>query len=209
MGRLIHQLRCLRRRGKRLAYLTSPGKVFSVLNMATGQDASRRYEEVLSDLEQASRQHTATKTETLERQIDLATAIAQISRLGVPRAAVAKLTGLTRGRVQQILDQAGATGASGEDWNDPELRHLVEAAIAARPIPSAGIGLRRESALGPHIGRGAGVAVPLTGDLDEDRDHVISVIERLLDEVRSGKWDQLLSLRDEELEVVRGDLIDD
>jgi hypothetical protein len=176
--------------------------------MTTAQAVPHRYKQVLSDLEQASRQHAATKTERQDRQIDLATAIVEISRLGVPRSTVAKLTGLTRGRVQQILDQAGATGVTGEDWNDPELRRIVEAAIAARPIPSAGIGLRRESTLGPHVGRGAGIAVPLTGDLDQDRSDAISMIEKLRDEVRSGKWDELLSLREEELDVVRGNLID-
>lgn len=181
---------------------------FSLLNMEAKQDVTHRYKQILSDLEQASRQHAATKTETQKRQVDLATAIVEVSRLGVPRSTVAKLTGLTRGRVQQILDQADATGATGEDWSNPELRRIVEAAIAARPIPSAGIGLRRESTLGPHVGRGAGVAVRLTGDLDEDRDHVVLMIEKLLDEVRSGKRDDLLSLREEELDVVRGHLID-
>lgn len=176
--------------------------------MATGQNRLDRYKQVLNDLEQASRQHAATKTETQDRQIDRAQAIVEVSKLGVPRSTVAKLTGLTRGRVQQILDQAGETGAAGGDWNDPELRRMVEAAITARPMPSAGIGLRRESTLGPHVGRGAGVAVPLTGDLDKDRNDVISMIEQLLDGVRSGELDYLLSLREEELGVVQGDLID-
>jgi hypothetical protein len=179
-----------------------------VLNVATEQSRPNRYRRILSNLEQASRQHAATKTETQDRQVDRAKAIVEVSRLGVPRSTVAKLAGLTRGRVQQILEQAGESGATGEDWNDPELRRLVEAAIAARPIPSAGIGLRRESTLGPHVGRGAGVAVRLTGDLDKDRDEVISMIERLLKKVRSGNLDDLLSLTEEELDVVQGNLID-
>jgi hypothetical protein len=181
---------------------------FSVLNMATEQGVNR-YLQILSDLEQASRQHAATKTETQGRQVDRAKAIVEVSKLGVPRATVAKLAGLTRGRIQQILEQAGEAGATGEDWNDPELRRLVKAAVAARPIPSAGIGLRRESTLGPHLGQGAGVAVRLTGDLDKDRNDVISMIERLLEKTRSGDLDHLLSLTEEELEVVRGNLIDD
>jgi hypothetical protein len=177
--------------------------------MAAEEARLRRYGQVLTNLEQASRQHAATKTETQDRQIDRAKAIIEISRLGVPRSTVAKLAGLTRGRVQQILDQAGETGVTGGGWGDPELRRLVEAAITARPIPSAGIGLRRESTLGPHVGRGAGVAVRLTGDLNKDRDDVTSMIEQLLDEVRSGKLDYLLSLTEEELEVVQGNLIDE
>lgn len=182
---------------------------FSLLNMATGEARLHHYEQALTKLEQASRQHAATKTETQDRQIDRAKAIIEVSRLGVPRSTVAKLADLTRGRVQQILDQAGETGATGEDWNDPDLRRLVKAAIAARPIPSAGIGLRRESTLGPHVGRGAGVAVRLTGDLDRDRDDVISMVEQLLDEVRSRNLDYLLFLTKEELDVARGDLIND
>jgi hypothetical protein len=174
----------------------------------TSKDKLARYVRTLSKLEQASRQHAATKTETQDRQLDRAEAIVEVSKLGVPRSTVAKLTGLTRGRVQQILEQAGEAGAAGEAWGDPELRRLVEAAIAARPGPSAGIGLRRESTLGPHVGRGAGVAVPLTGDLDKDRADVISMIEQLLDQVRSGKLDYLLCLTDEEIEVVRGKLVD-
>ena len=59
------------------------------------------------------------------------------------------------------------------------------------------------------MGRGAGVALRLTGDLDKDRLDVISMIEQLLDEVRSGKLDYLLSLREEELDEIQGNLIDD
>lgn len=177
--------------------------------MTTSEARLYHYEQALTALDQASRQHAATKFETQDRQIDRANAIAEVSRLGVPRATVAKLAGLTRGRVQQILDQAGEAGATGENWSDPDLRRLVKAAIAARPTPSAGIGLRRESTLGPHVGRGAGVAVRLTGDLNKDRDDVISMVERLLDEVREGNLDYLLSLTEEELDVVQGNLIDD
>lgn len=169
----------------------------------------KRYRQILRDLDQASRQHAATKTETQDRQVDRAGAIVEVSKLGVPRSTVAKLTGLTRGRVQQILDQAGESGVTGKDWNDPELRELVKEAIAARPNPSAGIGLRRESTFGPHIGRGAGIAVPLSGDLNQDRHEVISWIEKLAEEVRSKKFDYLLTLTDEEREVMQGDLIDD
>lgn len=172
----------------------------------TGGNRSDCYQQVLDDLEQASRQHAATKFETREHQDDRTKAIIEVSRLGVPRSAVAKLAGLTRGRVQQILEEAGEAGAAGEDWDDPKLRRLVEAAIATRPTPSAGIGLRRESTLGLHLGRGAGVAVPLGRDVGENREHVISMIEQLLERVRSGDLDDLLSLTDEEREVVEGNL---
>jgi hypothetical protein len=175
--------------------------------MKTKQDHIGRYQRILRKLEQASRQHAATKTETQDRQVDRAEAIVEISSLGVPRSTVAKLAGLTRGRVQQILEEAGEAGAAGEEWNDPELRGLVEAAIAARPIPSAGVGLRRESTRGPHVGRGAGVAIRLTGDLDKDRDDIVSKIEQLLGEVRSGNLDYLLALTEEELDLVKGNLI--
>jgi len=176
--------------------------------MATEEARLHRYEQALKTLEQATRQHAATKTETYDRQVDRANAIIEVSKLGVPRSTVAKLAGLTRGRVQQILDHAGETGVTGKDWGDPELRRLVERAISARPIPSAGIGLRRESTLGPHVGRGAGVAVRLTGDLEKDRDDVTSMIEELLEKVRSGSLDYLLSLTEEEEGVVQGQLID-
>lgn len=167
---------------------------------------SDRYQQVLDGLEQASRQHAATKSETREHQDERARAIVEVSRLGVPRSAVAKLAGLTRGRIQQILEEAGEAGATGEDWKDPELRRLVEAGIASRPTPSAGIGLRRESTFGPHLGRGAGVAVPLRGDVDENRERVISMLEQLLEKVRSGSLDHFLTLTDEEREVVEGNL---
>ncbi len=179
-----------------------------MLNMNAEEKRHQRYRNILSDLEQASRQHAATKVETQDRQVDRAEAIVAISRLGVPRSTVARLTGLTRGRVQQILDQAGEAGASGEDWDDPELRRLVEEAVADRPLPSVGIGVRRESTSGPHLGRGAGIAIPLSGDLEKDRDELIAWAEKLLDNVRSGKQDDLLTLTDEELALVRGDPID-
>lgn len=175
-----------------------------------GDDSRNRlYEEVLENLEQASRQHAATRTETQDRQVDRAESIVQMSQLGVPRSTVAKLVGMTKGRVQQILEEQGAAGAAGDDWSDPELRRLVKDAIAARPHPSAGVGLRRESTFGPHLGRGAGVAVRLTGDLDADREHVLSKIEDLAEKVRSGKLDDVLTLSAEEHDVVHGDLIDD
>jgi len=176
--------------------------------MITEEERIPHYNEVLARVEGASRLHAATKAETKDWQVDRAEAIVEISGLGVPRSTVAKLTGLTRGRVQQILEDAGKAGITGEEWRDPELRRLVAEAIAARPEPSIGIGLRRESASGPHIGRGLGVQVRLNGEVDENRARVVTMVEKLLDEVRSGKADNLLKLSTEELEVVEGNLIE-
>jgi hypothetical protein len=176
--------------------------------MASTRSQHDRYAEILRDLDQASRQHAGTRSETGDWQRGRAEAIIEISKLGVPRSTVAKLAGLTRGRVQQILEEAGEAGARGEDWNDPELRRLVGAAIADRPKPSVGVGLRRESTSGPHIGRGYGSAVRLTGDLEIDREAVTSVLEELLEGVRAGTMDELMLLTDEEREVVEGNLID-
>jgi len=134
--------------------------------------------------------------------------VVEISALGVPRSAVAKLTGLTRGRVQQILDGAGAAGVTGSEWSDPELRRLVEAAIAARPLPSVGVGVRRESTLGPHLGAGLGGTVRLRGNVVADRAEVVRTLEQLIDHARAGELDELLHLTDEEQEVVRGQLIE-
>jgi hypothetical protein len=175
----------------------------------TENDRRDDYREVLDGLDQASRQHAATKGETLDRQAGRARAIVAVSGLGVPRATVAKLAGITRGRVQQILEDAGEAGITGDAWADPDLRRLVEFAIANRPVPSAGIGIRRESVSGPHIGEGFGVAVRLTGDLEEDRDSILASIERLLVQVKAGELDELLRLTEEELDLVRGNLIDD
>jgi hypothetical protein len=167
------------------------------------------YREAVHTLDQASRQHAATKGETLDWQAGRARAIVDLSSLGVPRSTVARLAGITRGRVQQILEDAGEAGITGDAWADPDLRRLVESAIANRPVPSAGVGIRRESASGPHIGEGFGVAVRLTGDLEKDRDSIVASIERLLAQVKAGQLDDLLTLTDEELDLVRGNLIDD
>lgn len=174
-----------------------------------GNDRLDEYRKALTALDQASRQHAATRGETLDWQADRAKAIFDVSSLGVPRSTVAKLAGITRGRVQQILEEAGEAGTTGDAWADPDFRRLVEAAIANRPVPSVGVGLRRESASGPHVGEGVGVAIRLTGDLEENRDKVLASIETLLGQVKAGQLDQLLSLTDEELDLVRGDLIDD
>lgn len=163
-----------------------------------------QYRQMLDDLEEASRQHAGASSERSGHQDARTDAIVAISNMGVPRAAVAKLTGLTAGRVQQILEEAGVSGAAGDDWADPEFRRLVSEAIAARPIPSIGVGLRRESMLGPHVGRGYGGAIRLTGDLEQDRADVVSALETLAAHVRSGDVDDLLSITAEERDLVQG-----
>jgi hypothetical protein len=167
-----------------------------------------RYQSLLRELDQATRQLAGTAVARDDLQTKRAEAVVEISNLGVPRSVVAKLTGLTRGRVQQILDGVGASGVTGTEWDDPKLRQLVEAAIAARPLPSVGVGLRRESTLGPHLGQGWGGAIRLTGDVEQDRDEVIGALQRVLERARSGDFDELLTLTDEERDVIRGRLVE-
>lgn len=177
--------------------------------MNVANDRISHYRQVLDALDEASRNHARATGERGDRQSDRGEAIVAISKLGVPRGAVAKLTGITRGRVQQILEDAGASGAAGDGWADPELRRLVEQAIAARPIPSIGVGVRRESTLGPHLGRGYGGSLRLTGDLDRDRDDIVEVLETLAERARSGELDDFLTLTSEEHDLVRGRLLDE
>src|ERR1700709_2845499 len=127
----------------------------------TKENRSDCYQQVLDDLEQASRQYAATKFETREHQDDRARAIVEVSRLGVPRSAVAKLAGLTRGRVQEHREPPAAAGRAGEDWGDPVPPRLVEAAIATRPTPPAARRHAHHTTRRPLVRRGAGVAVPL------------------------------------------------
>jgi hypothetical protein len=173
-----------------------------MLNVKSSQKQLVRYERALKELEEASRQYAGTTYERFSHQEARANAIVTVSNLGVPRATVAKLTGLTAGRVQQILDDTGGAGAKGDDWADPELRRLVGDAIAARPIPSVGVGLRRESTLGPHLGRGYGGAIRLTGDLAQNRAAVVEALEHLAERVRSGRLDDVFSLTPEERDLV-------
>src|SRR4051794_26740326 len=110
--------------------------------MTVDTDTYRQYVETISDLDESSRAlaRDAGSRDGLQDRRDAA--VVAISNLGAPRSVVAKLTGMTRGRVQQILDRAGASGATGTAWRDaPEFRRLVEQAIAKRPIPSIGVGL--------------------------------------------------------------------
>jgi hypothetical protein len=93
--------------------------------------------------------------------------------------------------------------------DDGSLRHLViddqgnsaplvdtDVPLAAfdQPEPSIGIGVRRESSLGPHLGRGVGGKWVLTGDLDDDRAALEQSLEQLLKQVRRGDLDEILAL---------------
>jgi hypothetical protein len=75
----------------------------------------------------------------------------------------------------------------------------VPAAAFSGQTPSVGIGLRRESELGPHLGRGFGGKWVLTGDLSEDRRAVIAALEKLIKQVERGDLDDILSLPETEL----------
>ena len=129
----------------------------------------------------------------------------ELTRLGVPRAVVGKLTGLTRARVQQIIDRADEPVDSGDYWeHDTALRRMVEYAILERPVPSVGVGIRRESVAGPHLGLGWGGQIRLTEDVEDNRREIVRALERLIDGTKAGRFDELLTLTDEERDIVRG-----
>jgi len=176
--------------------------------MDSNAEIEQQYEPILEKLDLASRQLAQVANAQDDLQEQRAEAVVEISRLGAPRSVVAKLTGLTRGRVQQILEGAGATGTTGDRWNDPELRDLIEQAIRNRPLPSIGLGLRRESPGGPHIGKGFGGQVRLSGDIENDRDMVIEVLNRLIEKARAHELDDLLTLTEEEREILDGRLVE-
>lgn len=64
---------------------------------------------------------------------------------------------------------------------------------SAEPPPvSNGVGVRRESVHGPHVGRGYGGTLELTGDLDRDRSDLVTVLRQLIDRAEQGELDDLL-----------------
>lgn len=132
-------------------------------------------------------------------------AIVALSKLGVPRAVVGKLTGLTRARVQQILDRMDESDATGDAWqHDQALRRMVEYAILERPVPSVGVGIRRESVTRPHLGAGWGGQIRLTDDVEHNRSEVVWALGRLTERASAGDFDDLLTLTPEEYDIVRG-----
>lgn len=72
---------------------------------------------------------------------------------------------------------------------DPE---ELPAATFPEMRPSVGIGVRRESEHGPHLGRGYGGKWDLTGDLDKDREAVARTLKKLAEQVERGDLDDLL-----------------
>jgi hypothetical protein len=91
--------------------------------------------------------------------------------------------------------------------DDGSVRHLVidnsgnsrpleaedaPAATFTERMPSVGVGVRRESEHGPHLGRGVGGKLMLTGVLRDDRDAVAQAVRQLLEKVERGDLDDLL-----------------
>jgi len=68
----------------------------------------------------------------------------------------------------------------------------VPAATFSAEPPSVGVGVRRESQLGPHLGRGFGGKWVLKGDLEEDRAAVILTLQKLINQVERGDLDEIL-----------------
>lgn len=94
--------------------------------------------------------------------------------------------------------------------DDGSLRHLViddqghslpldakdvPAATFPEVRPSVGVGVRRESEYGPHLGRGVGGKWELTGDIGEDREAVILALRQLIQRAEGGELDDILTLR--------------
>jgi hypothetical protein len=69
----------------------------------------------------------------------------------------------------------------------------VPAAFSELP-PSVGVGVRRESELGPHLGRGYGGKWELTGEIEKDRAGVVGALKELIDLVESGGCDDILKV---------------
>jgi hypothetical protein len=160
---------------------------------------------VLDQLDDATRRLAADVGPREVEQQKRDAAIVELSKLGVTRAVVGKLTGLTRARVQQILDRMGEGDATGDDWKrDTALRRMVEYAILERPIPSIGVGIRRESVAGPHLGEGWGGKIRLTDDVEHNRSEVVWALERLIEHTKAGDYDDLFKLTPEEYDIVRG-----
>lgn len=111
----------------------------------------------------------------------------------------------TEPSTRQLLD--GRTLVQIEE-DDGSLRHLLiddqGNSVPVRPeeLPSAtfpelrrsvGVGVRRESRLGPHLGPGFGGKHELTGDLDTDRAAVVAALQQLIRQTERGDLDDLLT----------------
>lgn len=108
-------------------------------------------------------------------------------------------------KTRQLFD--GRTLVQIEE-DDGSLRHLViddqgnsaplnpddvPAATFPELRPSVGVGVRRESEYGPHLGRGVGGKWQLTGDLGEDRKAVIMALQQLIEQAERGELDDILT----------------
>jgi hypothetical protein len=69
----------------------------------------------------------------------------------------------------------------------------VPAAMFPEEPPSVGVGVRRESKLGPHLGRGHGAKWELKGDIDEDRAALVLLLKQLIDRVEHRDLDDILT----------------
>jgi hypothetical protein len=160
---------------------------------------------LLDQLDQSTRRLAGDVGPREDEQKRRDDAIIELTRLGVPRAVVGKLTGLTRARVQQIIDRADGPVESGDCWeHDTALRRMVEYSILERPVPSVGVGIRRESVAGPHLGAGWGGQIRLTEDVERNRGEVVWALERLIEGTKAGRFDELFTLNDDERDIVRG-----
>jgi len=87
-----------------------------------------------------------------------------------------------------VIDDEGNSRRLGEN-------EVPVAAFGDRgPASSVGVGLRRESIFGQHVGPGYGGQHQLTGDLEEDREIVIGMVTDLLARAREGGLDRFLVL---------------
>jgi len=160
---------------------------------------------LLNQLDQATRRLAGDVGPREDEQKRRDDAIIELTRLGVPRAVVGKLAGLTRARVQQIIDRADEPIESGDYWeHDRALRRMVDYSILERPVPSVGVGIRRESVAGPHLGAGWGGQILLTEDVEHNRGEVVWALERLIEGTKAGRFDELFTLNDDERDIVRG-----
>jgi hypothetical protein len=148
----------------------------------------------LAELADATKAYEAASGEAGREQQRRVEAIVRLSRLGAPRSVTARVARLTPGRVQQLLESAGAVGATGDQWKKEQMNERVEETIAEGLRPSVGIGVRRESKDGPHLGRGLGGKLVLTGDLETDRADAAETLEKLAQMTRDGKLDDILTV---------------
>jgi predicted transcriptional regulator len=82
--------------------------------------------------------------------------------------------------------------------NEGNARPLSDNDVPASAFPttkaSVGIGVRRESELGPHLGEGFGGKHVLTGDVEHDRGAVVGILEQLVRQAKRGDFDEILAI---------------